>query len=493
MNAKRREVQPVVVRDEQWPVARLIPISSASGAEAQERRAASALMAVIGAVPEFGRALLKPLGAPAGRIETFIEVPFRLGDKSLRPDGVIAVTRAGRTWGALVEAKTGPNQLISEQVANYLDLARELEFNAVLSISNQYVTSSKDYPLEVDKRKLKRVSLHHWSWIDVLTEAIVQKEHRGITDPDQAYVLGELIRYLSDERSGAVAFDGMGSAWTVVRDGARSGTLRRGDGSLAAIAARWDDLVRYVALSLTAELGHEVRQALPSSERTATARRQALTDSLANRGVLYAELKIPDVAGTLALAADLRTRQVTASTTLEAPSQGTSKGRVSWLLRQLQQAPDVAVIQARTGRRGDAPAVSLIGARTNPANLYPEHADIRAFRISLSANMGLQRDSGRGSFVKSVTDLAEAFYGDMLQNIRAWKAPPPKLKRVAEEDVAESVADLVGVEPSDLVAEELPKDGPETGAAEYVEALPIEAPTANEGDEETIRAFTDDV
>jgi hypothetical protein len=40
-----------VIKDELWPVARLIPISSASGIEAQERRTASALLAVIDAVP----------------------------------------------------------------------------------------------------------------------------------------------------------------------------------------------------------------------------------------------------------------------------------------------------------------------------------------------------------------------------------------------------------------------------------------------------------
>jgi len=28
------------------------------------------------AVPEFGYALLNPLGAPSGKFETFIEVPF---------------------------------------------------------------------------------------------------------------------------------------------------------------------------------------------------------------------------------------------------------------------------------------------------------------------------------------------------------------------------------------------------------------------------------
>jgi len=152
-----------MIVDEKWPVARLIPISSASGIEAQERRAASALLAVMSAVPEFGRALLKPLGAPAGKVQTFIEVPFRIDGKSIRPDGVIAVARGGKTWGAIVEAKTAGASLDPQQIDAYLDLARELEFHAVLSISNQYVTSSTEYPIEVDRRKLRKVRLHHWS------------------------------------------------------------------------------------------------------------------------------------------------------------------------------------------------------------------------------------------------------------------------------------------------------------------------------------------
>jgi hypothetical protein len=125
-----------MILDEKWPVARLIPISSASGVEAQERRAASALLAVVAAVPDFGRALLKPLGAPAGRVQTFIEIPFKLGDRSIRPDGIITVARAGRTWGAIVETKTAAGHLTPEQMEIYLDLARQLEFEAVLSISN---------------------------------------------------------------------------------------------------------------------------------------------------------------------------------------------------------------------------------------------------------------------------------------------------------------------------------------------------------------------
>ena len=55
-----------MIVDEKWPMARLIPITAASGVEAQERNAASALLAVMASVKEFGRALLKPLGAPVG-------------------------------------------------------------------------------------------------------------------------------------------------------------------------------------------------------------------------------------------------------------------------------------------------------------------------------------------------------------------------------------------------------------------------------------------
>ena len=92
--------------EESWNAARLIPTSGINGAEEQERRATSALLAVLSAVKEFGRALLSPLGAPAGVVETYIEVPFALGEKTLYPDGLIRVSRGQRSWTALVEVKT---------------------------------------------------------------------------------------------------------------------------------------------------------------------------------------------------------------------------------------------------------------------------------------------------------------------------------------------------------------------------------------------------
>ena len=51
-----------------WQQARLIPTSGINGAQEQERRATSALLAVMSSVREFGRAITSPFGAPAGNV-----------------------------------------------------------------------------------------------------------------------------------------------------------------------------------------------------------------------------------------------------------------------------------------------------------------------------------------------------------------------------------------------------------------------------------------
>lgn len=422
-----------LLRDERWPVARLIPITSSTGVEAKERNAASALLAVLSHVDEFGRTLLRPLGAPAGKIEAFVETPFKTASgKVIRPDGLIGVTRAGKTWWALVECKIADQALTVDQMEAYLDLAKASGIDAVLSISNHYTTSSSDYPIPIDRKKLKKVSIHHWSWVRVLTEAEVQKQYRGVKDPDQAYLLDELIRYLSDPRSGVVQFDDMGPSWTKVREGARVRTLRKSDPDVAAIANRWDELVRFLSLDLTKELGRDVRQLARRQEGSAADRSQALRRSLAESGRLYADIQIPDTAGALEIVADLSTRQVVISTELVAPKEGQSRGRLSWLLRQLQKAPPeltVEVLLARTSQTLSAPLSQI---REDPAAVIPDRSrEIRGFRLSLSRDLGLNRQAGRGSFIDSVLANVRSFYGDVLQQLTTWKPKAPRL-RVAD-------------------------------------------------------------
>jgi hypothetical protein len=348
----------------------------------------------------------------------------------------------------VVETKVGTSPMEREQIESYLDLARERGFDAVLSISNHYVTSSAEYPIEFDRRKKRRVDLHHWSWFEVLTEAVVQGKLRRISDRDQAYILDELVRFLEDDRSGALPFSSMGSSWTAVKDGARDQTLRKTDDHVASVASRWDELVRYVELKLTRDLGKDVRPVVAKLEEDPAARRLALAESLASSGQLYAQLQVPDAAGAMSILADLRTRQITVSTDLNAPREGRTKGRVSWLLRQLRDAPDDLAIATRASRSSSTYAALLAAARENPQLLYPEPPkEVRGFTVKLSRNMGLKRDHGKGSFIESVESTVELFYESVLQNLRPWKAAPPKLHKkvgTAEDAVVDVPEELEG-------------------------------------------------
>jgi hypothetical protein len=418
--------------EESWHEARLIPTSGINGADEQERRATSALLAVASAVREFGRAVVKPLGAPAGTIETYIEVPFVLGDKRLYPDGLIRVSRGSRSWTALVEVKTGGNQLAAEQLENYLDIAREEGFDAVLTISNEIPPMAGQHPTKVDKRKIRKVALHHLSWTQVLAEAVMQKEFRGVADPDQAWILGELIRYLEHSRSGALEFDDMGESWVAIRDAVAAGTLRATDKGIAEVVARFDALLRFTSLRLGRQLGTEVVPVLSRKEQADPAlRAQALTTMLCQQGKLTGAIRIPETVGQLVVTADLPASRVTCHVDIEAPREGRPTTRVGWLVRQLKAAPDSVRVETFNAHGRGSSAADLLGTvRENPAALVVDTArEIRSFRLALTTGMGTKRGRGRGSFIDSVLSASDAFYADVLQNLKAWSAAPPKLRQ----------------------------------------------------------------
>jgi hypothetical protein len=421
----------MVVAEESWHEARLIPTSGINGAEEQERRATSALLAVLSAVKEFGRAFLKPFDAPAGTLSCFIEVPFTLGEQRLYPDGLIRVERGSKTWTALVEVKTGPNKLAVQQLENYLDIARDEGFDAVITISNEIPAVAGQHPTTVDKRKLRKVALHHVSWSQVLAEAVLQKEFRGVADPDQAWILGELIRYLEHRKSGALEFEDMGESWVTVREAIAAGTLRSTDRGVAEVAARFDALLRFTSLQLGRKLGTEVVPVLSRRELAEPALRiQALTDSLCQTGVMSGTIRVPDTAGVLVVTADLRASQVTCHVDIDAPREGRPTTRVNWLVRQLKNAPVSARIEAFVQHgRGSTTAELLSTVRENPAVLVADPAkELRAFRIATSGVLGPKRGRGRGAFIDSVLTTVDSFYAEVLGSLRTWSAAPPKLR-----------------------------------------------------------------
>ena len=419
-----------------WQQARLIPTSGINGAQEQERRATSALLAVMSAVKEYGRTLTKALGAHAGEIVTFIEVEFDLDGKKVIPDGLIRVSRGSRVWTCLVEVKTGRNDLQTEQLENYLEVAKRNSIQALLTISNQTPVAAGVHPTKVDKRKLRQVALHHYAWNEVLSQAVLEKEHRGVADPDQAYILGELIRYLEHPRSGALEFDDMGPSWVPVRNAVADGTLRATNPGAADVAGRFDALLRFAALQLSTRLGTEATVVYSRKELADPASRIAgQVTTLVEHGRLHGALRIPNTVGALDLTVDLRARQVICSVDIDAPKDGRATTKVNWLVRQLKNADERARLECNVlNQRGGSGASELLGrVREHPEALILDPAKtIRSFTIALNSPMGLKAGRGQGTFIDAFLRSIDSFYGEVLQSLKAWSAKPPRMREQAD-------------------------------------------------------------
>ncbi len=242
----------------------------------------------------------------------------------------------------------------------------------------------------------------------------------------------ELIRYLDHPGSGALDFSDMGQHWVQVRDGAREGTLSKRTEGVEDVAARWDQLLRFAALKLSAEIGEDVGPVFPRGQNDVKHRISAMIDSLSEAGTLSGGLRIPHTAGNLRVEADVRARRLTASMNVRAPLDKGAKGRVSWLVNQLKDAPRDVVIEAfaknaRTGtvatlgKTRDDRHAALDDARTEP----------HRFRVVMRSDMGPGRKArGRSlAFIGSVLRLISGFYADVVQDITPWQPPTPKLEK----------------------------------------------------------------
>lgn len=423
-----------------WHPARLIPTAGIKGTQEQERRATSAFLAVMRAVPDFTYGLLGPLGAPKGKIATFVETQFKDTEgKTHIPDGVIVIERGKKQWRALIEVKTGSGELTTEQVSRYIDICKAEKFDVVITLSNRITASTTDLPYVVDKRRLKTCEVRHLSWWSVITEAVVQYRHTGIADPDQAWILGELIAYLDHENSGAGGFEDMGDKWTRVRDDAKNETLRPTDPDVREVVSRWEQFVDYVALGMSQDLGRDVSP-VRSRKLDLTQRIEESVKKLGTDGTLHASLKVPDAVAPMEIESNLRTRRVNVRATIAAPKEGRAATRIGWMLKQLKDAP--ADLRIEVSFAGSRETTSLL---VSEAILHPEKLlsptdakrDPKSFTLALGRKMGQKRGKGPGSFVGDTKLQTLDFYRDILQSLRAWTAKAPKLPDARREPINE--------------------------------------------------------
>ena len=222
----------------------------------------------------------------------------------------------------------------------------------------------------------------------------------------------------------------MGPDWVGVRNASAQQTVRAGDKETLNVVARFDQLLAFCGMELSRHLGVHVHQRLSRGERdNSVLRVQNQAQLLATTGRLEGSLLVPNAAAPIDIAVDLRANRVDCSATLGAPTDRRAQARVTWLLRQLANAPTNLLVMATAARaRDNGRSHQLIALRDDPKQLVDNpKADLRTFTVTLSQAAGTKRGQGAGSFVGSVTSLVSLFYAEVGQYLNSWSAPAPKV------------------------------------------------------------------
>lgn len=425
--------------------ARLIPVS---GEGRKESKVTSAFLASLMAVNEYAVSLFNSIGIRVGKtskIECFTEVVFKDLEGKIRPDGLIVITTGKSQWKALIESKIGNAALELGQVESYLDIAKQLGIDAVITVSNQFVTDNSHNPLQVNKGRLRSVGLYHWSWTFLMAEAIMWVKHHGISDPDQGYILEELVRYLDHSSSGISAVSRMNSKWSDICSSVQNRIpLNKNSEEIKETINAWQQFSYSLSLKLSLILGRAITIPLKKAYRDDAS--LFINDNcqlLAQEQSLSTEFDIPDAASRLKVVADFETRSVMISMQLKAPEdKATAKGRINWIIKQLDKTKnDKVLIKAKWPSRSTDTASTLESLRkSGPEVLFNTNKDLvpTSFEICLITDLA-GKFRGAQTFVQETEPLVAEFYKDVGQNLKEWVPQPPKFTEDNNEKIPNSL------------------------------------------------------
>ncbi|MFY0665338.1 MAG: hypothetical protein JXQ97_11990 [Natronospirillum sp.] len=432
------EVHPKLTRG---VPARLFPVLADTN---KESRMVSIFLAILPIIPELSARLLNTVGHRLGKrssVTTYTEITFK-GEKTAekkhdnRPDGFIAVKSSSKIWEALVEAKIGNNNLEQNQVERYLELAKANDVSALITISNQFVTSADHSPLPIKKQLTRKVDLFHWSWMYIRTECENLRDQNVLDSAEQLYVLNQFIELLDDKGTGIGRYTQMPPDWEdVVAMATNKQAIAKSSEKANKVVQGWFQELRDATLMLSRNVGQEVSQRVERAHMAdANKRIKDAIAQLCDQSTLSGKFRVPDAAADIELEVDLAGKAVTVLMQLKAPTdKASTSARVNWLLRMLKKDDERMFVRANWPGRRVPSERSVAELRDNskafdePGNSTVPHS----FDVILRTNSS--RRFGNKVIIEVIENLLTDYYSLIGQYLRAWQPPPPKPKARKEE------------------------------------------------------------
>ncbi len=240
--------------------ARLFPIGNSDS----ETSTVSIFLASLGAVKEYreellGRIGIKKINNKNIELHTYTEVSG--GNSENRPDGLLVITSGKYNpvieWAGFVEAKVKDNTLETRQIERYVDFAREIGINDIITVSNYLTTTPMQSPIKSKKNKF---NLYHWSWSYLKITASRLVRTNAIEDTDHIFMLRELRRYF-DTHKNINSYNDMGKEWktTVAKIHTYTDSQSIDKETVSYIAESYKQEEKNISLQLTDRSNHYIK------------------------------------------------------------------------------------------------------------------------------------------------------------------------------------------------------------------------------------------
>jgi hypothetical protein len=416
--------------------ARLIPFHKPG----DEMAITSVFLAGLRLIKEFRDQVFQTIGLKKrGKMFFYCEPTFGLFDE-MRPDGLILVCSANQIVDAvLLEVKTGKDELKKRQIEDYFGIAKKHGIPKLLTVSNQFVSFPTQSPIHV--KPPKKVTTYHlsWSFIRIIAQILIRKNDNNIADADQIEIMTEILSYFEAKGSGIVGFTEMKPGWSQVTKDANAGTkLKLSDKSVDETVSSWLQEERDMALHLSRELGLLVESGNRRFRNDLPARVEFEKRELIAKKRLESTLQVDGGPSSIQVLASFDKKTIEISSTLTAPQNKKSRGKISWINRQLKAEnrgkpeffaklkPNLFVeVYFKFGKQplriqlaNLEDAIDEIGGK-----------DIKSFKVLYFLSLG-RKFEGPRIVVQEIEKMLLDYYSHVFQYLKRWEKPVPKISEV---------------------------------------------------------------
>lgn len=413
--------------------ANLIPIYKIG----DEKPLTSIFLSSLILIDEFSKAILSKTSlSKGGKIYVYTEVNFT-EIKESQPDGLVLIVKSGIIKdAALFEVKNKNVVLKEEQILRYFEIAKKYKIQKFITISNQFVSTPTQTPLNL--RVPKDIELFHLSWSDILTEAriLLYDNETNIKDPDQIKIMNEIVNYFENPSSGVTGFTTMKPGWKNISQKFRTGSnISKKDPDAYEAVSSWLQETQDMALLLSRKIGAKVYTGKSKYKYNLNLRINEEVENLIKNKILISHLNIKKVNIDIKVSAHFVRGMIKLEVNLTPPDDRQIKAQITWINKQIMKCmknePELFLkfndeiklyIYLKNHRSPKDFKLDQIDEAWKKLKNY----DIKAFGIVQEKDIPRNFDSSK-KFVEIIEEMLIDYYKGIIQYLEKWQKPNPKI------------------------------------------------------------------